>query len=230
MIQNNDSPKTLPEVCADFFALVIQLRVTKQYGDYNALFRKVQMIFDAIDYNAKKNDIPARDVEDVKYGLCALFDQMILSSDCPFKDEWAARPLELHYFGKCLAGVEFFNKLESIRSQIETRGDLAEVYYYCLTHGFEGKYRIEGAEKLNLLINNLALELKRLRKGGSDKLSVQWELPQSLIQKVVRLVPPWVVGVIALFIIFLVFITLKTVIGSDAVSLMSELKGISSKL
>jgi type VI secretion system protein ImpK len=222
--------KTLPEICVDFFSLVIQLRVTGEYGDYDSLFKKVQLIFDAIGFEAQKNDIPFEDIEDTKYALCALLDQAILTSDCSFKDEWSARPLELHYFGKNVAGVEFFNKLEEIRSKIETKHNVLEIYYYCLINGFEGKYRIEGAEKLKLLIDNLCADLKRQKQGNFEKLSTQWELPQSLMQKVTNTIPPWVISAAVLFVVFLVFIVLKGLIGNKAGNLISELNGIFSKL
>lgn len=230
MSQNTDHQKTLPEICTDFFSLVIQIRVTKEYGDQDSLLKKIKLVFDSIDLNAKKNDIPTEDVQDAKYALCGLFDQLVLTSDCPFKDEWSARPLELEFFGKNIAGIEFFNKLDEIRSQIENRAGVAEVYYYCLIHGFEGKYRIEGGEKLNLLVDRLASDLKRLNKGAYDKLSVQWELPQSLMQRVTTLIPPWIFGVVASFIVFIIFIVLKSMVGSESATLISELKGILSKL
>ncbi len=230
MPQNKDQTKALPEICTDYFSFIIQLRITRQYGTLGSLRQKFKLILDAIDFAAKKSDVTPKNLEDAKYAMCALLDQMILTSDCPFKDEWAARPLELEFFGQNIAGVEFFNRLESMRSQIESRGDAAEVYYYCLVNGFEGKYHIEGKEKLNLLIDSLAFDLKRLRQGAFDKLSVQWELPQSLMQKAVTEIPPWLIGVAALFIIFLVFIIFRSIIGSQSAKLTGELIGAFSSL
>ena len=226
MSQNFEPQKTLPEICIDFFSFIIQLKVTKKYGDYETLFNKVRAILDSIDHTSQRNDIPPKDVEDAKYALCALFDQMILTSDCPFKGEWAARPLELTFFGKNVAGVEFFSKLEEIKLQLETRSGVVEVYYYCLIHGFQGKYRIDGAERLKLLTNNLAFDLKRLQEGTYDRLSLSWELPQTLMQKVTTEVPPWVVSVAALLIVFVVFLLLNSFIGETSGNLVSELQGI----
>lgn len=230
MSENMDLQKTLAEICVEFYSLVIQLRVTGQYGDHDSLFKQVQMILDAIGFDAKKLDIPMEDIEDTKYALCALLDQAILTSECPYKDEWSAHPLELQYFGKNIAGVEFFKKLEDIRARIETRSAVAEVYYYCLIHGFEGKYRIEGGEKLKLLIDNLSAELKRHSQGPFDALSPQWQLPQSMMQKVANLIEPWVIWIGVLCVVFLVFIVFKGLIGSTTGNLVSELNGIFSKL
>jgi len=220
----------LPEICTDYFSFIIQLRITRQYGTLSSLRQRFKQILDAVDFAAKKNDVLPKDLEDAKYAMCALMDQMILTSDCPFKDEWAARPLELEYFGQNIAGVEFFNRLENMRSQIESRGDAAEVYYYCLVNGFEGKYHIEGKEKLNLLTDGLAFDLKRLRQGVYDKLSVQWELPQSLMQKAVTEIPPWMIGVAALFVVFLVFIIFRSIIGNESAKFASEMIGAFSSL
>jgi type VI protein secretion system component VasF len=79
-------------------------------------------------------------------------------------------------------------------------------------------------------VDHLASDLKKLNKGAYDKLSVQWELPQGLMQRVTTLIPPWIFGVVASFIIFIIFIVLKSMVGSESATLISELKGILSKL
>ena len=51
-------------------------------------------------------------------------------------------------FGDQLAGENFFNRLESLRARGSAHLQALEVFHMCLLLGFQGRYIIEGSEKL----------------------------------------------------------------------------------
>ncbi|MCV4615579.1 DotU family type IV/VI secretion system protein, partial [Escherichia coli] len=76
----------------------------------------------------------------------------------PLKIEWEKNPLQLEYFGEQLAGNKFFEKLESMLSQIEVTQDAVEVYYYCMLLGFKGRYAVYEQDKLLAIMQKTANE------------------------------------------------------------------------
>ncbi|MFX5668448.1 DotU family type IV/VI secretion system protein, partial [Acinetobacter baumannii] len=62
-----------------------------------------------------------------------------------------------------LAGYQFFEILEQLRSRGKDRLAALEVFHYCLLLGFQGKYRIESIESLNHLVARVGDEIDYLK-------------------------------------------------------------------
>jgi len=112
-----------------------------------------------------------------KFAFCALIDEMILSADYALRDDWERMPLQLRLFGEHLAGESFFERLEQLRFDPNQHLEALEVFYTCLLLGFQGKYLLEGHEKLGYLVNKLGQEIQHAR-GGKAQFSPNWRLPQ----------------------------------------------------
>ena len=70
-----------------------------------------------------------------------------------------------------------------------------EVYHYCLLLGFEGKYRIEGPEKLGYLSARLGDEITFL-KGRKVGFAPHWMPPDRVTHALRRIVPLWAPAVL----------------------------------
>lgn len=99
-------------------------------------------------------------------------------------------PLQLSQFGDHLAGENFFTRLEDLRAQGAPRLPSLEVYYLCLLLGFEGKYRIEGGEKLHYLTARVGDEIVYL-KGKRTGFAPHWAPPDAVSHVLRRTVPLW---------------------------------------
>lgn len=86
-----------------------------------------------------------RDVDDIRYALVALADEVVLNRGGPLRDFWLPRMLQLRFFNENLAGEGFFDRLKQL-SDDSTRIDTLKVYFLCLMFGFRGKYRVRGGE------------------------------------------------------------------------------------
>jgi type VI secretion system protein ImpK len=80
------------------------------------------------------------------YALVALIDETAMTSDGPLREYWAREPLQLALFQDNLAGENFFVELERVRQAGRERIDVLRVFYQCLLLGFQGRYRVRGAE------------------------------------------------------------------------------------
>ena len=62
-----------------------------------------------------------------------------------------------------LAGEHFYTELEQVRLRGSASLQALEVLYMCLLTGFQGKYMLDGKEKLNYLIASLGKEIADLK-------------------------------------------------------------------
>jgi len=213
---NVSQGQTLAEICADLFSLIIYLRKTREFELPGTLYDKVIERFSAMDDKARKFKIADIDVRDAKYALVALIDETV---------GWASR-LEQEYFGKNVAGEEFFTRLEQIK-EAKGRHEALEVYYICLTLGFEGKY-FRSPEKLDGYISQIQ-EVLNLKK--SEKFSPNGERPQEDAPRRRGGIPswlPWAVTGGGLVILVVVVIVLRIRIGGWATSVIRQIQGLLS--
>src|SRR4051794_17085114 len=72
-----------------------------------------------------------RQIEAVKFAVVAFIDETVLSPQnaFPFRSEWERNPLQLVYFDEHLAGLKFFEKLDSLMENMAENVDVVEVYY-----------------------------------------------------------------------------------------------------
>ena len=103
--------------------------------------------------------------------------------------------MQLRLFGEHLAGEHFFDRLDELRAQGAPRLPSLEVYHYCLLLGFEGKYRLEGPEKLGYLTARLGDEIVYL-KGKRTGFAPHWPPPDSVRHTLRRVVPLWLPAVL----------------------------------
>lgn len=110
-----------------------------------------------------KLGISQPELDEVRFALAALVDEMVVSKGGKLREFWLTNLLQMRYFGQNIAGDAFFERLTVLRRDPSYSGAL-KIYYLCLMFGFRGKYRVRGGE-LELLdvIDAVRNELQRLR-------------------------------------------------------------------
>lgn len=149
---------------------------------------QVRSYFERMSHAAHREGLAGEDVQALGYALCALADEVALSSPGPLRDFWMSNPLQLAYFNEHLAGENFFRHADSMRRDPRKVGIL-RVYYTCLLFGFQGRYRVRGAEvALADYIEGLRIELGHAIPRP-EVLSPDGARPQELLTRVVRGLP-----------------------------------------
>lgn len=182
--------KSLQELMEDGIYLLFLLRNGNPPNSLAEFHRRVDQFFTQFEANARRLEKSPSAVSDAKYALCALMDEIILSSDFSIRADWERAPLQLRVFGEHLAGERFFDKLETLRLDPVANLEALEVFYTTLLLGFQGKYLLEGGEKLNYLISRLGQEITHAR-GGRREFAPHWKLPQRFQQYVRNELPLW---------------------------------------
>jgi type VI secretion system protein ImpK len=184
------SALTLQEMLEDGIYLLFLLKCGNPPNTYTEFSKRVEQFLAQFEKNARNLGKPAKAVEYAKYAFCALLDEIVLSSNFDIRADWERAPLQLRIFGEHLAGERFFDKLELLRANPEENIETLEVFHTCLLLGFQGKYLLEGSEKLDYLVASIEREITRIR-GGKAEFAPNWKLPQRFQQYVRHELPLW---------------------------------------
>jgi type VI secretion system protein ImpK len=197
-----DAPRlvnSLVDLLYDGFYALFLLKNRNPPKDDAELAVRMQRYLSEFDRNAKKLDVTPEDIHLAKFAFCATADEIILKSQFKIRDSWERRPLQLAMFGEQLAGETFFTRLEELRGKGSTHVQTLEVYHMCLLLGFQGKYMIEGTEKLKYLTGRLGDEIANM-KGKRAAFAPHWDRPDKVAHQLKSELPLWVIGcVFALF-------------------------------
>jgi type VI secretion system protein ImpK len=158
-------------LATDLFLIVIRMREAEDLGDPAALRKLIMYYLDLFKKNCTTAGIGLDGVNEAMYAVVALIDETVLSVPGACRDYWFGRPLQLDLFGDNIAGEEFFVKLQKILAQAEKKKDVLEIYYICLSLGFEGKYRIMNPEERATILEETGRKLRRTKIRMSSSLS-----------------------------------------------------------
>lgn len=182
--------RSLLDLMSDGLYLLMLLKRGQLPTTEQSFVASVQQLLDTVERGAVKLGIAAEDVYAAKYAFCAAVDEAMLSQPSSLREQWECNPLQLRLFGEHLAGEHFFDRLEQLRAQGAPRLPSLEVYHTCLLLGFEGKYRLEGPEKLGYLTARLGDEIVYL-KGKRTGFAPHWAPPDRVIHALRRVTPLW---------------------------------------
>lgn len=198
----------LLDLLYDGFYMVFLLRNRYTPSEPDAFRGRIKEFLGTFERGAKRLDASSDDVYLAKFAFCALIDEVVLMSGPRLRDVWERRPLQLEFFGEQLAGERFFEHLETLREGGAARVQVLEVFHMCLLVGFQGRYILEGSEKLNYLTGRLGDEIAGLR-GKRAAFAPHWAAPDRLAHALKRDVPLWVIGSVFALLSLLAFVSLR---------------------
>ncbi|MBF0240675.1 MAG: DotU family type IV/VI secretion system protein, partial [SAR324 cluster bacterium] len=102
------------------------------------------------------------------YAVVAFIDESIMLSAWKHKKEWKKELLQAKYFKSVHAGEEFYTQLNKLSPFDPAEKDIREVYYYCLTLGYRGKYYTDEDQSY---LDKLKAENLTLLKGVEERSS-----------------------------------------------------------
>ena len=187
------TPNSLVDVMVEGFYALFLLKNGCGPQDRTAFADHMTHFLGEVDRNAKAIGVPAEDVTAAKYAFCAAVDEIILRSDFPLREAWETRPLQLRLFGDQLAGEHFFQRLEDLRAKGAAHLHALEVFHMCLLLGFQGRFALDGQDKLNYLTARLGDEIARMR-GKSRGFAPRAERPDHIAHKLGSDLSLWVLA------------------------------------
>jgi type VI secretion system protein ImpK len=163
--------RDMPGLATDLFLIVIRMREAEDLGDPAALRKLITYFIDLFKKNAITAGIGKDAVDEAVYAIVALIDETVLSVPGECRDYWFGRPLQLDLFGDNIAGEGFYINLQKLLAAAEKKKDVLEIYYLCLSLGFEGKFKIMNPEERTVLLDETGRKLRRTKIRVSSNLS-----------------------------------------------------------
>lgn len=213
-------PPPLVDQLYDGFTMVFLLRSGQAPQDAEEFRRRFVEFLDRFGRRAIGSGTSGEDVQLCHFALCALVDEVILQSGFRATADWSLRPMQLQLFGEQLAGEKFFEHLESLRRGGAARVQVMEVFHMVLLLGFQGRYLIEGPEKLAWLTARLGEEIAHLR-GRRAAFAPRALPPDHIVHRLRHDVPLWAVGALVGVAALAAYIGLATWLGHHTQELMA---------
>ncbi len=191
--------RDLMDLLFEGFYMVFLLRNRHLPGSASEFRERVKSFLAGFERGSQRLNAPAEDVFLAKFAFTALVDELALSPTLNLREDWERRPLQLELFGEQLAGEKFFEHLETLRTQGAAKLQVLEVFHMCLLLGFQGRYVLEGSEKLGYLTARLGDEIAHLR-GKRAPFAPHALAPDRILHTLKHEVPMWAfAAVFALF-------------------------------
>ncbi len=205
---------SLRELMEDGIYLLFLLRDGNAPSSAAEFNRRVDHFLSQFEKNARNFSKEGEGIKNAKYAFCALMDEIILSSEFDLREEWERMPLQLRIFGEHLAGEGFFDHLDILRRDPNANIEALEVFHTCLLLGFQGKYLLEGQEKLGFLTARVGQEIVQVR-GGKAEFAPNWRLPQRFQAFVRHELPLWLYFALLALVGAGIFITYRVLLSQD---------------
>lgn len=167
---NKDVP-TLGILSTDIFLIGVKIRETPNLGEADQLKRLLLAYFKDFERTCLSHGKSMDTVEQAKYALAAYVDETIINSENNCRQTWINEPLQSTFFNDNLAGENFFKKLEALLPDLKRNLEVIEVYYLALALGFQGRYRLSGAEVLPNVVRNLLKRIESIRGSVPKSIS-----------------------------------------------------------
>lgn len=191
------------QAAVPLLVLAGRLRGQIANADVESLRRQcVQEVRDFED-RCRRASVPDADVLAARYALCTVLDEAVLNTPWGAQSGWAGQSLLVTFHREAQGGEKFFQLLDRLLGEPQRYLALLELWYVCLSLGFEGRYRLDehGANRLTDVRRDLYLRIEQLRGGSEPALSAHWTGVEDRRNAVLRLVPLWVVAAAAVAIL-----------------------------
>lgn len=186
--------------------LVLAGRLRGQIANADVESLRGQCVQEVRDFEdrCRRAAVPDADVLAARYALCTVLDEAVLNTPWGAQSGWAGQSLLVTFHREAQGGEKFFQLLERLLGEPQRYLALLELWYVCLSLGFEGRYRLDerGASRLADVRRDLYLRIEQLRGGTEPALSAHWRGVEDRRNAVLRLVPLWVAVAAAVAIVF----------------------------
>lgn len=221
----------LMDAAAPILALVSKLAVSLTQDDVEGLRRRVRAEFAAFEKRAASLDLKPDVLRACHYALCATVDDVASNMPWGANNVWADQSMARLFHTDTSGGDSFFVLLNHLERDPETHGEVLELFYFCLSLGFQGRFRIlpEGAAEIAALRGRLYRVMRRRRGEFAAELSPHWQGIAAPHRPLTSYVPLWVMGLGLAVVLLLIFTGFSLALSNASEVLytkLSELPGV----
>jgi type VI secretion system protein ImpK len=180
-------------------SLVARLRHTAVHPAVGELQQKLVLDLRGFENGILQQGVAQEQARIASYALCALLDETVLNTPWGAQSFWGHQSLLAIFHRETWGGEKFFQFLDGLVRQPARNLDLIELFWLCLSLGFEGRYRIvpDGLRQLEQVRAEVYQTIRRLRGEAERELSPHWEGLKDVRNPLVRFLPLWVIAAAA---------------------------------
>jgi type VI secretion system protein ImpK len=193
--------------------LGVQVKNRATHNNIESLRDRVVAEINAFERKITPLGLAPQTIRAARYALCATIDDTVLNTPWGSRSLWTQRSMVATFHNEVIGGDRFWDLLNQLKRDAAVNLDLLELLYYCITLGFEGKYRVmpRGASELILVREDLYRLIRNNRGDFERSLSPHWEGLGAKYLGLRQRVPNWLValigiGVLALFYVLFTFL------------------------
>ena len=202
-----DRLSPLVAAAAALLGLCAQLKNSSSHPDVEGLRQRVLREIDAFERRVTPLGLAPRAIKASKYALCATIDDIVLNTPWGSRSVWTTRSMVGSLFSETWGGDRFFDLLTQLKKDPGVNVDLLELLYYCMSLGFEGRFRIasRGASELSVLREDVYRLIRASRGDFERDISPHWRGVAAARKLLRSIVPAWVVGAAGVALLLLLY-------------------------
>jgi len=206
-IQVREGLNPLVSSAATLLTLISKLRMTAQHANVPDLHKRLTDEIKTFERTTRNAGLSGDSVLAARYLLCSVMDEVVLNTPWGAGSGWSQRTLLSLFHQETSGGEKSFLILQRLLETPGTHLDLLELYYLCLSLGFQGKYRVvqRGGEQLEQIRENLYHTIESHRPGWERELSPHWEGTVKPQEYMKNYIPLWVFASVVLAVLVLTY-------------------------
>lgn len=208
--------------------LVVPLRVMATHPNIEGLRSQLVAAIKTFETDAKAAGCAQEAIAVARYSLCTFLDETISSTPWGGSGAWASRSLLVAFHNEAFGGEKFFVILQRLCQQPSVHLHVLELMYICLALGLEGRYRVldGGRGQLDLLRERLQQLIQKERGPVDPALSVRWRGTNEKRPGLLRLVPLWVIAVVAAIVLLAIHLAFSFLLNRQSDPVYAALQRI----
>lgn len=195
----------LVNAASTLIAVFEKTRHTARHPDVGGLHKRLTHEIKSFEQKAKDAGIRPEIVLAARYLLCSALDEAVLHTPWGDQSAWGQRTLLSVYHGETSGGEKCFAILDRMLQAPGENLEMLELYYVCLSLGFEGKYRVldRGRDKIEVLRDDLYRTIRTHRGDFERSLSSHWQGLGRVRRTLSHYLPMWVAASVFAMVLFL---------------------------
>ena len=183
------------------------LRAIVEHDDVTGLQRQLIDELKQFENQARAREVVDEQVNTARYLLCTMLDEFVLGTPWGARSRWGQHSLLSQFYNETSGGENCFAMLQRMLEAPAEYLDVLELFYLCVSLGFEGKYKLDpqGREHLEHIGNSLFQTIRNYRGEFEPDLSPDWQSEEVPQRSLLHYAPLWVVASCAMLILVVVF-------------------------
>jgi type VI secretion system protein ImpK len=222
-----DNPVTAAAM--SLLSLASRLRNTASHRDIAGLQRQLVGEMRGFENRILQQGVTQEHTRMASYALCSLLDESILNTPWGAQSIWGQQSLLILFHKEAWGGEKFFQIADHIMRNPGQNINLIELCYLSLSLGFRGKFsqpNTGGVNELEKYRLELYQIIQRVRGDFERALSPRWQGLKDVRNALIKFVPLWVVGAVAVAVMLLAYLAFLFSISRASDETLSHLAAL----